>query len=352
LAGSNGAKPKKAEGTATATDVEPAATATPESSETEAKSELKIVPESPADEQSENEEQASEKPADEPAANQKYDLKYKFHKGETVRWRVEHRSHVRTTVSGTTQTAESITFSVKKWIVSDVDEKGQATFEHSVESIQMRQKVSERQEVTYDSLTDKQVPKVFEHAASSVGIPLSVLTIDAKGKVTHRENKAPGQVGDESSQITLFLPANPVSIGEKWHFPNELDVPLGDGTIKKVQMRQQFTLTDVRNGIAILKLETQILTPIKDPAVEAQLMQRETSGEVRFDIEAGRIVGQQYDSDRQCVGFNGENSSLHCRTRFSESLLEDVPPTARKDAPPKAALQVQPVKAGPPPAPK
>ena len=45
---------------------------------------------------------------------------------------------------------------MKRWIVSDVDEKGQATFEHSVESIQMRQKVSERQEVTYDSLLTHQ----------------------------------------------------------------------------------------------------------------------------------------------------------------------------------------------------
>jgi hypothetical protein len=279
-------------------------------------------------------------------------LRYKFQKGETVRWRVEHRSHVKTTVSGTTQTAESITFSVKRWIVNNVDEQGNATFEHSVESVQMRQKLSGRQEVAYDSLTDKQVPQVFESAASSVGIPLAELTIDAKGKVTHRENKAPGQVGDESSQITLLLPANSVAVGEKWNFPNELDVALADGTRKKIQMRQQYTLEDVRNGIAILRLETQILTPIKDPAVEAQVMQRETAGEIRFDIEAGRIVGQQYDSDRQCVGFNGENSSLHCRTRFSESLLEDVSPTALKDPQPKPALQVQPVKAGPAPAPK
>ena len=39
---------------------------------------------------------------------EKYTLRYKFHPGETIRWEVEHRSNVRTTVSGTTQTAETL----------------------------------------------------------------------------------------------------------------------------------------------------------------------------------------------------------------------------------------------------
>ena len=36
-----------------------------------------------------------------------YLLRYKFQPGETLRWNVLHRNRVRTTVSGTTQTAET-----------------------------------------------------------------------------------------------------------------------------------------------------------------------------------------------------------------------------------------------------
>ncbi|MBU4399072.1 MAG: hypothetical protein KKE86_07010, partial [Planctomycetes bacterium] len=34
----------------------------------------------------------------------KYTLRYQYKPGETIRWRVEHRSKVRATVSGSTQT--------------------------------------------------------------------------------------------------------------------------------------------------------------------------------------------------------------------------------------------------------
>ena len=62
---------------------------------------------------------------------------------------------MRTTVSGTTQTAETRSESVKLWEVKEVDETaGQATFVHSVESVDMRQSVSGRQDVHYNSETD------------------------------------------------------------------------------------------------------------------------------------------------------------------------------------------------------
>jgi hypothetical protein len=350
LAGADGAKPSAKSNPPSAAP----------SAKAEARSELKIVAEAeqtepatgsstPVDEKTSEEaaDEATADTTDEPAADQKYDLKYQFHKGETIRWKVEHRSHVDTTVQGTTQTAESLTYSVKVWKVRDVDDQGNASFEHSVESLQMRQKVSGRQEVSYDSLTDKIVPPVFQAAAASVGVPLTDVTVDVRGKITRRKNLAPGQSGDESSQITILLPERPVAIGEQWYHPLEVDVSLADGAYKKVQMRQAFTLEDVRHNVAILKLETQVLTPINDPAIEAQLMQRETSGEVRFDIEAGRLVGQRFDLDRKVLAFQGQNSSLHCRTRFSETLLDDAPPTAlNTDA------TARPVVAGPEPPPR
>ena len=90
---------------------------------------------------------------------EKYTLRYKFHPGETIRWEVEHRSNVRTTVSGTTQTAETLSISVKAWRVAEVQPDGTATFEHSVEWVDMRQKLTGRDEVRYNSRTDAKPPR-------------------------------------------------------------------------------------------------------------------------------------------------------------------------------------------------
>jgi len=272
--------------------------------------------------------------------SEKYTLRYKFQPGEAVRWEVEHRSNVKTTVSGTTQTAETLSTSVKLWRVTAVKPDGSATFEHSVEQVDMRQKLTGRDEVRYNSKTDAKPPVGFEDAAKSVGIVLSVVTIDAKGKVTSRERKYPKKQDAKDSTtapaqsegwMTIPLPDEAVTVGHAWSLPYDIDLPLPGGGTKRIKAVQQFKLEDVKTGIATIHVSTEILTPITDPAIESQLVQREAEGRVRFDIDAGRIVGQQMDTDKHVVGFRGEASSIHYLNRFAEKLLPQTAKTAGKE---------------------
>jgi hypothetical protein len=77
----------------------------------------------------------------------------------------------------------------------------------------------------------------------------------------------------------------------------------------------------VRTGIATIEVATRALTPIRDPALETQLLELESTGTVKFDIDAGRVVSQQMDVDKHVVGFSGEASSIHFVNRFTEELL-------------------------------
>ena len=81
--------------------------------------------------------------------------------------------------------------------------------------------------------------------------------------------------------------------------------------------------------MATIRVATQILTPIHDPAIESQLIQYESAGTVRFDIDAGRILGQQMEVDKGVVGFRGEASSIHYLTRFTEDFLPEAKLAAR-----------------------
>src|SRR5262249_1505289 len=135
---------------------------------------------------------AEEKPASEAP---KYVLHYSFRPNETIRWRVIHQALVRTTVSGTTQTAETRSESVKLWRGKALEEPaGQATFVHSVESVDMRQSVSGRQDVHYNSETDPLIPAEFEEVAKAVDVPLSTIVLDNRGHVVkrHEERAQPG----------------------------------------------------------------------------------------------------------------------------------------------------------------
>ena len=171
----------------------------------------------------------------------------------------------RSTVSSDTQCAETLSRSVKAWRVLDVRPDGSATFEHMVESVDMRQQLTGRDEVRYNSQTDAKAPLGFEDVARSVGTPLSVVTMDARGKILHREHKQGKAAADNEGYMTIPLPEEAVPVGHAWSFLHDIYVPLNNGTTMKIKARQSFQLDDVKTGVATIKVENQILTPVDDP---------------------------------------------------------------------------------------
>jgi len=279
-------------------------------------------------------------PAD--SGSEKYTLRYQFHPGETVRWEVLQQARVRTTLAGTTGVAETVTKSVKAWRVKDVEPDGTTTFEHLVESVDMRHQFTDQPEVRYSSLTDEQPPPGFDDVAQSIGVPIAVVKMDCLGEILHRERK-PLKAAAQNNEglMTIPLPDEPIAIGHTWDLPCDVDLPLENGTVKKVKILQKFKLQSVKTGVATIEVGTKILTPLHDPALEAKLIQREQSGTVRFDLDAGRVLGQQMDLDRRVVGFTPNNpaSSLHYVTRFTETLLPDPPDVASRPHSPTAMLE-------------
>jgi hypothetical protein len=85
----------------------------------------------------------------------------------------------------------------------------------------------------------------------------------------------------------------------------------------------------VETGIATISVRTEILTPVTDPRVQSQLVQRMQHGEIKFDIDAGRIHSKQMDLDETVIGFSGQNSMMKYLARLTEEPGE-APATAKK----------------------
>ena len=62
-------------------------------------------------------------------------------------------------------------------------------------------------------------------------------------------------------------------------------------------------------------------------------MQRIKKGEIKFDVDAGRILSQQMDIDETVIGFNGADSMLKYLARFTEELLAPNTNTAQNQQP-------------------
>jgi hypothetical protein len=254
-------------------------------------------------------------------AAQSHRLAYRFSPGEVFRLKVVHLVTVDTKIRGVSETAQTRSVSTKAWNVTDVDQEGNVTFRYTVESVNMWQKLTGRQEIRYDSTKDDDPPAEYKHVAESVGVPMATVTISPAGAVVKRTN-ARSQFNPGIGELTIPLPEKSVKVGEQWSTTGELPLRAPDGRIKRVKTRQVYQLESVKTGVATISMQTQVLTPVNDPVLQSQLVQRVKSGTVKFDVDAGRVLSQQMDVDETVIGFSGADSIMKYLSRLTEEAVE------------------------------
>ena len=120
---------------------------------------------------------------------EKHLLRYKLKAGEVVRWDVDLRSSVKSTIEGTTQDTKTKTVSRKAWKVIDVLPSGEIEFINLVERVRMENDLPDRASVSFDSDSEADPPPGFEDVARAVGTPLSAITITPRGEIRDRDIK-------------------------------------------------------------------------------------------------------------------------------------------------------------------
>lgn len=263
------------------------------------------------------------------APAEEFTLRYKLRAGEQLVSKVVHFAETRTKMSDHHESSSSRTITEKVWEVSDVNAKGEMTFEYRINAVELAQSVGDGEELSYNSVTDKQPPDVFKRVAETVAKPLAVVTINPQGQVLQRDSdlKNP-QLG--MGELTLPLPETDVAIGGQWSVPREVRVKLESGAHKTIKVRELYTLEKVSAGVATIRIETQPLTPVSDPAVESQLIQQLSKGAIKFDLDSGRMLSKELNWSDEVVGFRGPETSLRYEAKYTEELLPAAKRTASR----------------------
>lgn len=260
--------------------------------------------------------------AAEPEAAPAPRLRYSFAPGQRIAARVSHRALTETTVSGTTQTVETMTDSTKIWTVVDVDAEGRATLEHSVDDVTMTSRTSDRGEVRWTSRGSEPPPPGYEGVRQSLGVPLTRLVVGRDGSVLDRRDLRPCPPSASGDLPVVPLPEEAVAVGAEWSIPQEVVVEVPAGPRKAVRTRLRYTLQSFHDGVATIHVDTTVLTPVDDPRLEARLLERIWEGTIRFDADAGRVLSRRTGIDRRVVGFSGPESSLRYKSSLEETALD------------------------------
>jgi len=280
------------------------------------------------------------------AGEQTYSLRYKFQPGEVAHWRVVQLITVDTKIRGAEQVAKTRSVSTKMWTVRSVDEAGNITFVHQVDDADMWQSTSGAKEVHYNSRVHPTAPREYAMVATSVGRPLATITLSPSGQILKRDSQQ-ANFSPSSSELAIPLPEQAVRVGTKWNRPDEVRVRLEDGRVQRVQTRQVFTLEKVETGIATISVRTEVLTPISEPKVQAQLVQKLLNGSVKFDLDAGRLRSKQIDLDETVIGFSGADSVMQYLARFTEEQVSAEEAERAAESVAASARQAKPVAAKP-----
>jgi hypothetical protein len=254
-----------------------------------------------------------------------YELIYKLTPGEEIRTQVVHLVTVESKIKGFTQTAKTRSVSTRLWKIVGVDAKGNITLDNIVESVSMWQSHTDDKgvkEVSYDSQKDVVPPAIYEPIAKTVGVTLATITIDPAGKIIDRRSNQPN-FNPGIGELTMPLPGKKVKIGDTWFTPETITLRTEEGMIKRVDTRQLYKLEKIELGVATISVVTQVLTPISDPKLESQLVQRLQKGTIKFDIDAGRLIHKQMDLDESVLGFAGADSSMQYLARLTEEPLKN-----------------------------
>jgi hypothetical protein len=249
-------------------------------------------------------------------------LEYRFDPHEKLVMDVSHRAITETTVGATSQSTETATDSRKTWTVVAVDADGHATLEHSVDDVTMTSRTSDRGQLRWSSRGDEPAPPGYEQVKGSLGVPLSRLVVDRSGRVLERRDLRPCPPSSTGDLVVVPLPEGPVAEGAEWTVPQEVVVEVPGGLRKAVRTRLRYELVAVRDGIATIRVNTTVLTPIDDPRLESRLLERIWDGTIEFDVDRGRVLRRATGIDRRIVGFEGPESSVRYKSSLEERLVE------------------------------
>lgn len=256
-------------------------------------------------------------------------LAYKFTPGFFAHFEVRHSMTVISEANGEVEKVTNESQSKKHFRVVSIDEQGNAVLEPIVDSVFMSAKFGTSDPIVYDSTKDTEAPRQFREVRATIGRPIARVTVAPNGtlqKVTLLEG-APTHLAesaiknDPRMNFLVVFPTEPVGVGATWRERFAVEVVVGQNLKQPVTLQRQYDITAIEGTVATLKVRTSVITPLSNPQVEAQLMQRKPSGTIQFDLARGILLSQSTAASEQVVGAFGPKTSVQATSETQEKWV-------------------------------
>ncbi|MBA3314573.1 MAG: hypothetical protein M3552_22000 [Planctomycetota bacterium] len=273
-------------------------------------------------------------PVEAPKPDQGVLLQYKFREGETVRYRIEQDATFVASKGPTREKQDTLSRTDQQFKVVAVDADGTATLRMIIAAARMEYGFDDAPPTVYDS-SQKDIPAAaFAGVRKAIGRELAELKLHPGGTVdsvrpllpSEELDAIPGKLGLEGegpSNLFVAFPERRIKAGETWSDTFSTRVVISGKLTQEVKILRQYRLESVQNGVATIAVKTAPLTVLGDPSLLVQVIQRTTSGTIRFDMQAGRALARKVEFDNMEIGWAGDDSSYRAVSTWTETLLTE-----------------------------
>ncbi len=285
--------------------------------------------------------------ADESSTAPTYQLRYRFKTGQFVHLEVESSTSMTIVAKEFKQTTAETRTSKKHFRVVSVASDGSAVLEPTIDHVAISIQNDDDKPIKFDSATDDTPPQAFRSVQESIGKPLVRLRFKSTGAATEvlPVSGTDRKVSTDPAQHAFLtvLPEKSIAVGESWNddFTVPVSVRLTENRSAKkdVAIRRRYTLKQIQDDIATIEFRIYPMDLIREPELQAQLLQRSLTGELKFDIKNGMQIELKSSGSGQVRGAIGPDSSLATSAKNHERLIQPEKPAAGPELP-TAAVSV------------
>jgi hypothetical protein len=255
----------------------------------------------------------------EPLKPPEYRLVYKFQANEDVHMPLSTDSRMVVQKGPATVTTTNQSTVERHFHVVSVDADGSAVVDLFIDSVKLSYSFNNGTPTTYDTSKKDTPPRGFEKVPESVG-PSGQVRFSPQGKMVRLAGSSPKPSTDPSENFLDLLPAKPVHVGDEWFDDIKIPVSISRNLSQKITLRRRYTLESVDGDVATIRLRTVEITPVQEPMIRAQLVQRAPEGKITFSLARGQITIRDLNCNRTETGIMGEGSEIAATTHWKGSL--------------------------------
>jgi hypothetical protein len=264
-----------------------------------------------------------------PGQGTTYQLAYKFTPGQFARYEVVQKMTVISTYPQAAETMSNESTTTKHFRVVAAEADGAAQLEPIIDRVQMAIVFNGTERREFDSELNPNPGPEFAAMAGNIGKAQARVHMTPNGEMT-KVTPLPGAPqalatlaaqNDSKLNFLIPLPKEAVGIGAVWRDRYQTPVVVGQGLTQPVTMQRQFELTKIEGSLATIAFKTSVITPLENPQIEAQLLQRKPAGTIEFDLDRGQIVSQTTKAAGVVTNAFGAGTKMEAALETAERLI-------------------------------